>query len=55
MYWWICRILHGNRLIGIIPKELGLLKSLTVLDLGKNELTGPIPSEIGNLTSAVTM
>lgn len=50
-----CRILHGNRLLGIIPKELGLLRSLTLLDLGKNELSGPIPPEIGNLTSIVKM
>nr|XP_025637366.1 probable LRR receptor-like serine/threonine-protein kinase At1g63430 isoform X2 [Arachis hypogaea] len=46
-------ILHGNNLIGTIPKELGMLKSLKVLDLGLNQLSGPIPREIGNLTQAV--
>ena len=50
-----CRILHGNNLIGAIPKELGMLKSLKVLDLGMNQLSGPIPPEIGNLTQAVKM
>lgn len=49
------RILHGNLLIGTIPKEIGMLKSLKVLDLGSNQLTGPIPSEIGNLSSIVKM
>ncbi|CAA0842221.1 Probable LRR receptor-like serine/threonine-protein kinase [Striga hermonthica] len=43
-------ILHGNLLIGTIPKEIGLLKNLKVLDFGSNQLTGPIPPEIGNLT-----
>ncbi|KAH6818229.1 Leucine-rich repeat protein kinase family protein [Perilla frutescens var. frutescens] len=43
-------ILHGNLLIGTIPKEIGLLKNLKVLDLGSNQLTGSIPHEIGNLT-----
>ncbi|KAG4986517.1 hypothetical protein JHK86_034208 [Glycine max] len=43
-------ILHGNSLVGVIPKELGMLKSLKVLDLGINHLIGPIPPEIGNLT-----
>ncbi|KAL0329775.1 UNVERIFIED_CONTAM: putative LRR receptor-like serine/threonine-protein kinase [Sesamum radiatum] len=43
-------ILHGNLLIGSIPKEIGMLKNLKVLDLGSNQLTGPIPPEIGNLT-----
>lgn len=50
-----CRILHGNNLIGIIPKELGMLKHLRVLDLGMNQITGPIPPEFGNLTSLVKM
>lgn len=49
------RILHGNHLIGIIPKEFGLLKYLKVLDLGVNQLSGPIPQELGNLTSVTTM
>jgi len=51
----VCRILHGNNLIGTIPKELCVLKSLEVLDLGMNQLTGPIPREIGNLARLVNM
>lgn len=47
--------MHGNLLIGTIPKEIGLLKSLKVLDLGVNQLTGPIPSELGNLTTIMKM
>ncbi|PIM98522.1 Serine/threonine protein kinase [Handroanthus impetiginosus] len=47
----INQILHGNLLIGTIPKETGMLKNLKVLDLGSNQLTGPIPPEIGNLSS----
>jgi len=53
--YYVCRILHGNNLIGTIPKELCVLKSLEVLDLGMNQLTGPIPPEIGNLALLVNM
>lgn len=49
------RILHGNKFIGTIPKEIGLLKDLRVLDLGANQLSGPIPPEIGNLNSIIKM
>ena len=51
----LCRILHGNNLIGAIPKEIGMLKYLKVLDLGQNQLSGPIPPELGNLTNLVKM
>lgn len=50
-----CRIFHDNNLIGTIPKEVGMLKNLEVLDLGMNQLSGPIPPEIGNLTNAIRM
>lgn len=49
------RILHGNMLIGTIPKEIGMLKNLRVLDLGSNHLIGTIPPQIGNLTSIVKL
>ena len=49
------RTLRENNLIGIIPKELGMLKFLKVLDLGMNQLTGPIPPELGNLSSVMKM
>lgn len=51
----ICRILHGNVLIGTIPKEIGLLQNLKVLDLGSNQLTGPIPLELGNLSNIIKL
>ena len=49
------RTLRQNNLIGIIPKELGMLKFLKVLDLGMNQMTGPIPPELGNLSSVMKM
>ncbi|KAF3619965.1 putative LRR receptor-like serine/threonine-protein kinase [Capsicum annuum] len=48
-------ILHGNVLIGTIPKEIGLLQNLKVLDLGSNQLTGPIPLELGNLSNIIKL
>jgi Leucine-rich repeat (LRR) protein len=36
--------------VGSVPKEIGMLKNLTELNLGANKLTGPIPSEIGDMT-----
>lgn len=47
--------MHGNVLIGTIPKEIGLLKNLKVLDLGSNQLIGPIPLELGNLSNIIKM
>ena len=42
--------LRYNSLSGSIPKEIGNLTGLSVLDLSHNRLTGPIPKEVGNLT-----
>ena len=42
--------LQSNSLSGSIPKEIGNLTGLFLLDLSRNQLTGPIPKEIGTLT-----
>ena len=42
--------LPANSLSGSIPKEIGNLTGLSLLDLSRNQLTGPIPKEIGTLT-----
>ncbi|KAL5994432.1 hypothetical protein ACLOJK_024482 [Asimina triloba] len=47
------QILHKNNFLGPIPKEIGKLTNLKVLDLGVNQLSGIIPPEIGYLTNAV--
>ncbi|XP_073106395.1 probable LRR receptor-like serine/threonine-protein kinase At1g63430 isoform X2 [Elaeis guineensis] len=44
-------ILRNNSFVGTIPKQIGMLKSLTVLDLSLNRLKGSIPPELGDLTS----
>lgn len=38
------RDLHGNRLNGVIPSELGKLANLVELRLSNNRLTGIIPA-----------
>jgi len=42
---------ESEQLTGNIPKELGSLKNLQVLNLANNQLTGKIPVELGNLTN----
>ncbi|KAK4845515.1 hypothetical protein QYF36_006017 [Acer negundo] len=39
----------GNRIYGKIPKSIGRLKSLTLLNLSYNAVPGEIPVEIGQL------
>ena len=39
----------GQGLFNHIPKQLGALRALTVLDLHRNRLDGYIPGELGNL------
>ncbi|KAK3019353.1 hypothetical protein RJ639_003884 [Escallonia herrerae] len=41
-------ILRNNSFSGNIPKEIGDLKELEVLDLGYNNFSGPFPSDLGN-------
>uniref|UniRef100_A0A453DIC3 LRR receptor-like serine/threonine-protein kinase n=1 Tax=Aegilops tauschii subsp. strangulata TaxID=200361 RepID=A0A453DIC3_AEGTS len=45
------RYLDHNLLFGTIPKQLGSLRNLRVLDLGANRLAGPIPPELSGLNS----
>lgn len=40
-----------NNLEGLIPKELGKLRSLVSLDLYHNNLTGSIPSSLSGLSN----
>jgi hypothetical protein len=41
--------------MGTIPKQIGMLKNLRVLDLSVNRLTGPIPVELGDLSGIEKM
>ena len=43
--------LHGNRLTGEIPPELGNLANLKLMDLSDNQLSGKIPPELGGLAN----
>lgn len=42
--------LHGNRLTGALPPQLGDLTALHTLQLQNNQLSGPLPPQLGNLT-----
>lgn len=41
----------SGTMFGELPKEIGNLKSITLLDLSGNRLSGPIPSEICTLSN----
>lgn len=45
------RVLYKNNFSGIIPKEIGYLNMLELLDLRNNNLNGTIPMEIGEMLS----
>ncbi|XP_048446045.1 probable leucine-rich repeat receptor-like protein kinase At1g35710 [Pyrus x bretschneideri] len=47
--------LHSNNLSGIIPKEIGNLKSLVDLGLSESQLNGSIPTSLGQLTNLSTL
>ena len=49
------RYLDHNLLFGTIPRQLGSLRNLRVLDLGANRLAGPIPAELSGLSSVSVM
>ncbi|KAI3723101.1 hypothetical protein L2E82_34449 [Cichorium intybus] len=44
-----------NKLEGGIPKELGLMYYLFILNLGHNDLTGPIPEELSGLKTVAIL
>lgn len=44
-------VLYKNRLSGVIPKEIGGLTRLELLDLRNNNLNGMIPVELGSMLS----
>jgi Leucine-rich repeat (LRR) protein len=41
----------GNGFGGFLPKELGLLQNLYILDISNNDFTGSIPPELGSMTN----
>lgn len=47
--------LSYNKLEGGIPKELGKMYYLNILNLGHNDLTGPIPEELSGLKNAAIL
>ena len=46
-----CSILSNNLFGGVIPKEIGGLATLEVLDLSNNNLIGEVPQEIAEMPS----
>ncbi|KAL5207127.1 hypothetical protein ABZP36_031562 [Zizania latifolia] len=42
--------LGKNNFSGLIPQDIGQLKSLNILNLSSNNLSGEIPQQLGNLT-----
>ncbi|KAI3451058.1 hypothetical protein Pfo_007723 [Paulownia fortunei] len=47
--------LSYNKLDGSIPKELGSMFYLSILNMGHNDLSGPIPQELGGLKSVAIL
>lgn len=51
VYISVGRILFKNKFSGVIPREIGSLSMLELLDLRDNNLSGEIPMELGNMMS----
>ncbi|XP_051127018.1 systemin receptor SR160 [Andrographis paniculata] len=47
--------LSYNKLFGSIPKELGSMYYLSILNMGHNDLSGPIPQELGGLKNVAIL
>ncbi|GER27422.1 leucine-rich repeat receptor-like protein kinase [Striga asiatica] len=48
-------VMRENGLIGPIPRELGNLTRLTILDLHRNNLNGSIPASLGRITGLTSL
>ncbi|GAB4832443.1 hypothetical protein Ancab_006463 [Ancistrocladus abbreviatus] len=48
-------LFDGNQLYGSIPSTLGLVKTLEVLRLDRNYLTGEVPPNLNNLTNVIEL
>nr|GMC71151.1 leucine-rich repeat extensin-like protein 2 [Ipomoea batatas] len=44
-------ILLNDNLTGCLPPQIGMLKKLTVFDVGFNKIQGPLPSSVGSMKS----
>ncbi|KAG6399687.1 hypothetical protein SASPL_141168 [Salvia splendens] len=44
-----------NKLEGSIPKELGTMYYLSILNMGHNDISGPIPQELGHLKNVAIL
>ncbi|XP_066340993.1 receptor-like protein EIX1 [Miscanthus floridulus] len=47
--------LYWNQLTGMLPRWIGQLTSLVVLNLGQNNITGSLPISVGQLTGLQTL
>ncbi|KMT00498.1 hypothetical protein BVRB_9g217970 [Beta vulgaris subsp. vulgaris] len=47
--------LNSNQLSGILPEEVGQLKSTSNIDISNNMLSGPLPSSLGSCVSLETL
>ncbi|GJN18803.1 hypothetical protein PR202_gb06005 [Eleusine coracana subsp. coracana] len=48
-------VLGHNHLTGAVPKELGELTKVHIVDLSWNRLSGPIPTELSGMSSVETL